>query len=244
MKLDLAAGVNVEITGLISPCDPAGQGYQASGHASSKDRTRRQSSGRLRRGPGPRSPFPSRIGIQPDGVIYTLGPRPCGRSPLRGFFIGKPPILDLPAPIGRLAWWWVAKPDDPRLFQEDGAKPLPSWRWKAIRLSQTNWIVTAKRGAAKRRGCCQGQECFEGCSWPFRQGRGAEDEGRGIPASPRGRASTSAPKSRPTTSSPASWSTQGHTQGKGFAGAMKRWGFGGTRHPRRVDQPPCAPVRR
>ena len=33
----------------------------------------------------------------------------------------------------------------------------------------------------------------------------------------------------------------GHTQGKGFAGAMKRWGFGGlARHPRCLDLAPFA----
>jgi ribosomal protein L3 len=45
--------------------------------------------------------------------------------------------------------------------------------------------------------------------------------------SPRMRCSMSERRSAPTISSPASWSTStGVTQGKGFAGAMKRWGFG------------------
>jgi large subunit ribosomal protein L3 len=40
----------------------------------------------------------------------------------------------------------------------------------------------------------------------------------------------SAPRSPPITSSPGQLvDVTGHTQGKGFAGAMKRWGFGGMR---------------
>ena len=62
-----------------------------------------------------------------------------------------------------------------------------------------------------------------------RQGR-AEAQGRRNSACARTRSSRSAPRSRPTTSSRASWSmSRGTSIGKGFAGGMKRWNFGGLR---------------
>ena len=133
-----------------------------------------------------------------------------------------------------------------RLFQEDGRHvPVtvlaldrcPGRRRRARR------IVTAISPSSSAPARPRRRTCRQAAARPFRQGRGgAQGEASSSSASPRTRSSTSAP----TITADHFVAGQlvdvtGVTQGKGFAGAMKRWGFERpARHPRRLGLAPFA----